>query len=190
MATEYRTSSYKLAGLVTLSDIKRTLHRWSGRCWLLVSASLPVDDWPGRPPPRCAARCSTMPARLVHSACGRHLRAPQRWPWQDEFDAALRAIAALRDQLDPRPDDRNSERPADRQLSPAPQPPPDPQHPIKITSTLQRLSSVHPGLVLPRPLLHVDRHRGAPVFSTAVFWSLSTVRALGSYGTAPHSRAR
>jgi hypothetical protein len=37
----------------------------------------------------------TMPARLVHTARRRHLRAPQRWPWRDEFDAAMTAIAAL-----------------------------------------------------------------------------------------------
>jgi hypothetical protein len=37
----------------------------------------------------------TMPARLVHTARRRHLRAPQRWPWSREFDAAMRAIAAL-----------------------------------------------------------------------------------------------
>jgi hypothetical protein len=36
-----------------------------------------------------------MPARLVHSARRRHLRAPERWPWRPEFDAAMTAIAAL-----------------------------------------------------------------------------------------------
>ncbi len=37
----------------------------------------------------------TMPARLVHSARRRHLRAPERWPWRTEFETAIRAIAAL-----------------------------------------------------------------------------------------------
>ena len=31
VATEYRTPSYVLVGPVTLSDITRTLHRWSDR---------------------------------------------------------------------------------------------------------------------------------------------------------------
>jgi hypothetical protein len=37
----------------------------------------------------------TMPAGLVHSARRRHLRAPERWPWQTEFDTAMQAITAL-----------------------------------------------------------------------------------------------
>jgi len=37
----------------------------------------------------------TMPARLVHSARRRHLRAPERWPWSGEFDAVMTAITAL-----------------------------------------------------------------------------------------------
>ncbi|SNR80225.1 transposase, partial [Blastococcus mobilis] len=37
----------------------------------------------------------TMPARLVHSGRRRRLRAPERWPWQTEFDTAMTAITAL-----------------------------------------------------------------------------------------------
>src|SRR3954454_8079324 len=37
----------------------------------------------------------TMPARLVHSARRQRLRAPERWPWQTEFDTAMTAITTL-----------------------------------------------------------------------------------------------
>lgn len=36
-----------------------------------------------------------IPARLVHSARRRHLRMPERWPWQQPYDRALRHITAI-----------------------------------------------------------------------------------------------
>jgi integrase len=63
----------------------------------------------------------TMPARLVHSPRRRHLRASERWRWPGGTSSTPRwePSPPFRDQPDPCPDDRNSERPADRQLSPA-----------------------------------------------------------------------
>lgn len=64
-----------LAGPVTLSDIRRTLHRWSDRCWRLVLASLP-GRWPLFAI-RCLKACSLAPKLRSnpdsYEPCGRRM---------------------------------------------------------------------------------------------------------------------